>query len=80
MNQVLIAEKTAQANTILRREETAATRTLLNTAKLMEENQMLLRLKEMEYVERIADKVNSISLSGGSQVLDQLRDMLVTKP
>jgi len=79
MNQVLIAEKTAQANTILRREETAATRTLLNTAKLMEENQMLLRLKEMEYVERIADKVNSISVSGGGQVLDQLREIFVSK-
>lgn len=79
MNQVLIAEKTAQANTILRREETAATRTLLNTAKLMEDNPMLLRLKEMEYVERIADKVNSISLAGGGQVLDQLREIFVRK-
>ncbi|MEL7425093.1 MAG: slipin family protein [Bacteroidota bacterium] len=79
MNQVLIAEKTAQANTILRREETAATRTLLNSAKLMEENPMLLRLKEMEYLERIADKVNSLSLSGGGQVLDQLRDIFAAK-
>ena len=79
MNQVLIAEKTAQANTILRREETAATRTLLNAAKLMEENPMLLRLKEMEYLERIADKVNSLSLSGGGQVLDQLRDIFGAK-
>jgi regulator of protease activity HflC (stomatin/prohibitin superfamily) len=75
MNQVLIAEKRAQANTITRREETASTRTLLNTAKLMEENSMLFKLKEMEYVEKIADKINSISLSGGSQVLDQLKDI-----
>ncbi|HMU48029.1 MAG TPA: slipin family protein, partial [Chitinophagaceae bacterium] len=50
MNQVLIAEKKAQANTIMRREETASTRSLLNTAKLMEENAMLWKLKEMEYV------------------------------
>ena len=48
-------------------------------AKLMEENPMLLRLKEMEYVERIADKVNSISLAGGGQVLDQLREIFVRK-
>src|SRR5690606_29577140 len=41
MNQVLVAEKKAQANSITRREETAATRSLLNTAKLMDENQML---------------------------------------
>ncbi len=79
MNQVLIAEKTAQANTILRREETAATRTLLNTAKLMEDNPMLLRLKEMEYLERVADKVSNLSLSGGGQVLDQLRDIFGAK-
>ena len=77
MNQVLVAEKTAQANTILRREETAATRSLLNTAKLMESNAMLMKLKEMEYMEKIADKVNSISLSGGSQVIDQLRQLFV---
>jgi regulator of protease activity HflC (stomatin/prohibitin superfamily) len=75
MNQVLVAEKTAQANTITRREETASTRSLLNTAKLMEDNTMLYKLKEMEYVEKIADKINRISLSGGSQVLDQLRDI-----
>lgn len=73
MNQVLIAEKKAQANIITRREETASTRALLNTAKLMEENSMLLKLKEMEYVEKIADKINNITISGNSQVLDQLK-------
>jgi hypothetical protein len=75
MNQVLVAEKTAQANTITRREETASTRSLLNTAKLMEDNTMLFKLKEMEYVEKIADRINTISLSGGEKVLDQLRDI-----
>jgi hypothetical protein len=78
MNQVLVAEKKAQANTIMRREETASTRSLLNTAKLMEDNTMLFKLKEMEYVERIAEKINSISLSGGSQVADQLKQLFST--
>ena len=50
MNQVLLAEKKAQANIVLRREETASTRNLLNTARLMEDNPMLFKLKEMEYV------------------------------
>lgn len=77
MNQVLIAEKKAQANTIMRREETASTRSLLNTAKLMEDNQMLFKLKEMEYVEKIAEKINNISLSGGSLVVDQLKQIFV---
>ncbi|WP_430813746.1 slipin family protein [Carboxylicivirga sp. RSCT41] len=75
MNQVLIAQKKAQANIITRREETASTRSLLNTAKLMEDNKMLFKLKEMEYVEKIADKINNISLSGGGQVIDQLKDI-----
>lgn len=75
MNQVLVAEKKAQANLVMRREETAATRSLLNTAKLMEENEMLMKLKEMEYVEKIADKVSNISLSGNSGMLEQLRQI-----
>jgi len=79
MNQVLIAQKKAQANIITRREETASTRSLLNTAKLMEENEMLFKLKEMEYVEKIAEKINSISLSGGNQVVEQLKDIFTPK-
>jgi regulator of protease activity HflC (stomatin/prohibitin superfamily) len=77
MNQVLVAQKKAEANVIMRREETASTRSLLNTAKLMEENSMLFKLKEMEYVEKIADKINSISLSGGNQIVDQLKEIFV---
>ena len=77
MNQVLIAEKRAQANIITRREETASTRSLLNTAKLMEENTMLFKLKEMEYVEKIAEKINNISVSGNGQIVDQLKQLFV---
>ncbi|MCX6318668.1 MAG: slipin family protein [Bacteroidetes bacterium] len=79
MNQVLVAEKKAQANTIMRREETASTRSLLNTAKLMEENAMLWKLKEMEYVEKIAEKISSISVGGNGQLLEQLKQILVNK-
>ena len=77
MNQVLIAEKKAQANTIMRREETASTRSLLNTAKLMEENSMLWKLKEMEYVEKIADKISNISVSGNGALVEQLKQIFV---
>jgi len=75
MNQVLIAQKKAQANVITRREETASTRSLLNTAKLMEDNEMLFKLKEMEYVEKIAEKIGEITLAGNGQVIDQLRSI-----
>jgi hypothetical protein len=77
MNQVLIAEKKAQANTIMRREETASTRSLLNTAKLMEDNAMLWKLKEMEYVEKIADKISNISVSGNGMLIEQLKQIFV---
>jgi hypothetical protein len=77
MNQVLIAEKKAQANTIMRREETASTRSLLNTARLMEENAMLWKLKEMEYVEKIADKISNISVSGNGMLIEQLKQIFV---
>lgn len=77
MNQVLIAEKKAQANIIMRREETASVRSMLNTAKLMEENPTLWKLKEMEYVEKIADKVGEITISGKDNVLNQLREIFV---
>jgi len=79
MNQVLVAEKKAQANIIMRREETASTRSLLNTAKLMEDNPMLFKLKEMEYVEKIAEKISSISVSGNGVLIDQLRQIFVTQ-
>lgn len=73
INQVLIAEKKAQANVIMRREETASTRSLLNTAKIMDENKTLYRLKELEYIERISEKISSITLSTGGQIIEQLR-------
>ncbi|MEO7984155.1 MAG: slipin family protein, partial [Bacteroidota bacterium] len=77
MSQVLIAEKKAQANTIMRREETASTRSLLNTAKLMEDNAMLWKLKEMEYISTIADKISNISVSGNSGLVEQLKQIFV---
>ena len=75
MNQVLVAQKKAQANIITRREETASTRSLLNTAKLMEDNEMLFKLKEMEYVEKIADKIGEITVSGNGNMVKQLKEI-----
>ena len=75
MNQVLIAEKKAQANSIMRREETASTRSMLNTAKMMEENATLWKLKEMEYMEKIADKIGDITVSGNSNIVSQLKEI-----
>lgn len=79
MNQVLVAQKRAQANVIARREETASTRSMLNTAKLMEENEMLIRLKEMEYIEKIAEKVGEITISGNGKALNELKQIFTSK-
>lgn len=76
MNTVLVAKKTAEANVIARREETAATRSLLNTAKLLDENATLFRLKEMEHVEKISQNVGSISV-GGDYLGKELRKLTI---
>lgn len=79
INKVVEAEKVAQANLIRRREETAATRSLLNTAKLMEDNPTLMRLKELESLERVTEKIGRIDVHAGSgEGLNVLLDRLVT--
>jgi regulator of protease activity HflC (stomatin/prohibitin superfamily) len=66
LNMVVEAERTAKANLIRRQEETAATRSLLNTARLMEDNPLLLRLKELEALEKLVEKVGRIDLHAGA--------------
>lgn len=65
LNKVVEAEKLAKANLIRRQEETAATRSLLNTAKLMDDNPTLMRLKELEALEKLVEKVGRIDLHTG---------------
>lgn len=73
LNQVVEAEKAAEANLIRRREETAATRSLHNTAKVMEGNPVLLRLKELEVLEKVTERIDTISVYGGlDSVLNDL--------
>ena len=76
LNTVLIAEKKAQANVIARREEVASTRSLLNTAKLMDENKTLYKLKEMECLERICTQVGNINVAGSGTLLEQLNHLM----
>ena len=78
VNKVVEAERTAKANLIRRQEETAATRSLLNTARLMEDNPLLLRLKELESLERVVEKVGRIDVHAGEgRGLDALVNNLV---
>ncbi|MEB4593123.1 slipin family protein [Candidatus Thiothrix sp. Deng01] len=63
--QVVAAEKQAEASLIRRREETQETRSLHNTAKVMEGNPVLLRLKELEVLEKITARISTLNVYGG---------------
>jgi hypothetical protein len=47
---------------------------LLNTAKVMEDSPIAQRLKELETLERVAERIDKISVFGG---LDQVLNGLV---
>ena len=77
LNQVVEAEKAAQANLVRRREETAATRSLHNTAKMLERSPVLLRLKELEALEKVTERIDKLTVYGG---LDGVLHQLVKIP
>lgn len=66
---VVAAEKEAEASVIRRREETNATRALLNTAKVMADNPVMLRLKELEALETVAGRVERLTVHNGTEGL-----------
>lgn len=72
LNRVVEAQKEAEANVIKRREETAATRSLNNTAKVMENNPTLMRLKELEALEKMAEKIDQLTVYGGMDGLSNM--------
>lgn len=72
LNKVIEAEKAAAANVILRREDAAATRNMANTAKVIAENPVLMRLKELETMKDIAEKIDEIKLVMGADSLKGL--------
>ena len=73
LNKVIEAEKAAAANVILRREDAAATRNMAQTAKVIAENPVLMRLKELETMKDIAEKIDEIKLVMG---LDGMKALL----
>ena len=76
LNQVIQAKKQAEANFISRREETAATRSQMNTAKILEENPTLMRLKELEILEKIALNTNLQVLLGDEGLTQKVMKLL----
>jgi len=76
MNKVTEARKAAEANLIARREETAAMRNQLNTAKLLEANPTLMRLRELEVLEKVATNSKMSVVLGEKGLADRVVNLL----
>lgn len=76
MNKVTEARKAAEANLIARREETAAIRSQANTAKLLAENPTLMRLRELEVLEKIAANGKLNIVLGEKGLTDRVVNLL----
>jgi regulator of protease activity HflC (stomatin/prohibitin superfamily) len=76
MNKVTEAKKAAEASLITRREETAAMRMQANTAKILESSPTLMKLKELEVLEKVANKSNLTVVLGEGNLKDRVVKLL----
>lgn len=75
-NKVTEAKKAAEANLIARREETAAMRSQANTARLLQENPTLMRLRELEVLEKVAGSSKLNVVLGDKGLADRVVHLL----
>jgi hypothetical protein len=76
LNRVTEARKAAEADLITRREETAAMRSQANTARIFESNPALMRLRELEVLEKVADKAKLSVILGENGLTDRIVKLL----
>lgn len=76
LNKVVESKKAAEANLITRREETAAMRSQANTARMLAGNQTLMRMKELEVLEKIASSTNLNVVCGDGGLADKVLKLL----
>ena len=76
MNRVTEARKSAEASLIMRREETAAMRMQANTAKILESSPTLMKLKELEVLEKVANKANLTVVLGEEGLANRVIKLL----
>ena len=76
MNKVTEAKKAAEANLISRREETAAMRSQVNTAKLLADNPVLMRLRELEVLEKVVASGKMTIVLGEKGLTDRVVNLL----
>lgn len=76
LNKVTEAKKAAEASLITRREETAAMRSQANTARILENNPTLMRLRELEVLEKVADNAQLSVVLGEGGLADRVVKLL----
>jgi regulator of protease activity HflC (stomatin/prohibitin superfamily) len=76
LNKVTEAKKAAEANLITRREETAAVRSQLNAARIIESSPTLLRLRELEVLEKVTEKARLNVILGAEGLADKVVKLL----
>jgi regulator of protease activity HflC (stomatin/prohibitin superfamily) len=76
MNKVTEAKKAAEAALITRREETAAMRMQANTAKILESSPTLMKLRELEVLEKVAQKSNLKVVLGEKGLTEKIVKLL----
>ncbi len=80
LNEVILAQKQAEANLIRRREETAAARSQANTAKLLEASPALARMKELEALQDILKGSKATFVLGRGDIIEQVRALTNAEP
>jgi regulator of protease activity HflC (stomatin/prohibitin superfamily) len=76
LNKVTEARKAAEADLITRREETAAMRSQANTARILDSNPTLMRLRELEVLEKVAEKARLNVVLGEQGLTDRVVKLL----
>src|SRR6266852_6253546 len=76
LNKVTEAKNAAEANLIARREETAAMRSQANTAKLLQDNPTLMRLRELETLEKVAASAKLSVVLGDKGLTERVVNVL----
>ena len=76
MNRVTEAKKAAEANLIARREETQAMRSQANTARIFESNPTLMKLRELEVLEKVAERADLKVVLGEGGLADRLMHLV----
>ncbi len=76
LNRLVEAKKASEAATIVRREETAAMRHQLNSAKLMADNPVLMRLRELETLEKVATSTKLKVILGEKGLAEKIASLV----